>query len=139
MKSETTFAEGAALPLRHPQVQHELRRLLGVLPERIDHVSVPSFDPPRGPPRYSRSLYARRNPGSIRHWYYGSGLLFARRRSDERAFYFLGPASYDLAAAQSTPPAIYLLRWLRLRRERSKSICIARSEIPIDRSVVRPP
>jgi len=34
VSSETTLMEGAALLLRHPQVQHELRELLGVLAER---------------------------------------------------------------------------------------------------------
>jgi hypothetical protein len=41
LNAETTLEEGAALLFRHPQVQHELRELLGVLADDIDHVSVP--------------------------------------------------------------------------------------------------
>jgi superfamily II DNA or RNA helicase len=41
VNSDTTLEEGAALLLRHPQVRHELRELLGALADQIDHVSIP--------------------------------------------------------------------------------------------------
>jgi superfamily II DNA or RNA helicase len=167
VNSETTLVEGAALLVRHPQVQHELRELLGVLAERIDHVSVPLTTHPEVPlgihARYTRveilaafgigttarvapwqsgvywandaqaDLFAftlDKTSGSFSpttryrdyaisrdliHWESQSVtrvgsptgqryqhhadqgtsvMLFARRRSDERAFYFLGPATY---------------------------------------------
>lgn len=165
--SETTLAEGAALLLRHPQVQQELRELLTVLAERIDHVSVPlathleiplriharytrveilaafgigttarvppwqsgvywakgaqtdlfaftldktsgSFSPTTRYKDYaisrdlvhweSQSVTRANSPTGQRYQHHAARgtrvMLFARRRSDERAFYFLGPATY---------------------------------------------
>src|SRR3984885_11983357 len=167
VNSETTLLEGAALLLRHPQVQHELRELLGVLADRIDHVSVPLTTHPEVPlaihARYTRveilaafgigttarvapwqsgvywandaqadlfaftldktsgsfspttrykdyavsrnlvhwesqSVTRAESPTGQRYQHHAdqgtSVMLFARRRSDERAFYFLGPATY---------------------------------------------
>lgn len=167
VSSETTLVEGAALLLRHPQVQHELRELLHVLAERIDHVSVPLTTHPEVPlgihARYTRveilaafgigttarvapwqsgvywandaqadlfaftldktsgsfspttryrdyavsrdlihwesqSVTRAESPTGQRYQHHAdqgtSIMLFARRRSDERAFYFLGPATY---------------------------------------------
>lgn len=167
VNSETTLEQGVALLRLHPQVLEELRELLGVLIERIDHVSVPLV----GYPEVSLGIHARytrveilaafgigatarvapwqsgvywahearvdlfaftldKTSGSFSpttrykdyaisryliHWesqsvtradsstgqryqHHAAGgtsiMLFARRRSDERAFYFLGPATY---------------------------------------------
>jgi superfamily II DNA or RNA helicase len=167
VNSETTLEEGAALLLQHPQVRHELRELLGVLAERIEHVSVPltthaevplgiharytrveilaafgigttarvapwqsgvywandaqadlfaftldktsgSFSPTTRYKDYaisrdlihweSQSVTRAASPTGQRYQHHTdqgtSVMLFARRRSDERAFYFLGPATY---------------------------------------------
>lgn len=165
--SETTLEEGAALLVRHPQVRHELRELLGVLAERIDHISLPLTTHPEVPlnihARYTRveilaafgigtaarvapwqsgvywahdaeadlfaftldktsgsfspttrykdyaisrdlihwesqSVTRAESPTGQRYQHHAergsSVMLFARGRSDERGFYFLGPAIY---------------------------------------------
>jgi superfamily II DNA or RNA helicase len=167
VNSDTTLEEGAALLLRHPQVQHELRELLGVLAERIDHVPIPLTSHPEIPlcihARYTRveilaafgigttarvapwqsgvywandaqadllaftldktsgsfspttrykdyaisrdlihwesqSVTRAESPTGQRYRHHAdrgtSVMLFARGRSNERAFYFLGPATY---------------------------------------------
>jgi superfamily II DNA or RNA helicase len=167
VNSDTTLEEGAALLLRHPQVQHELRELLGVLEERIDHVSIPLTSHPEIPlcihARYTRveilaafgigttarvapwqsgvywandaradlfaftldktsgsfspttrykdyaisrdlihwesqSVTRAESPAGQRYQHHAdrgtSVMLFARGRSNERAFYFLGSATY---------------------------------------------
>jgi hypothetical protein len=167
VSAETSLVEGASLLARHPQVRHELRELLGVLAERIDHVAVPLTTHPEIPlaihARYTRveilaafgigtaarvapwqsgvywakdarsdllaftldktsggfspttrykdyaisrdlihwesqSVTRADSPTGQRYQHHAerrsSVMLFARHRSDERAFYFLGPANY---------------------------------------------
>jgi hypothetical protein len=167
VSAETSLAEGAALLARHPQVQHELRELLGVVARRIDHIAVPLTTQPEIPlgihARYTRveilaafgigtaarvapwqsgvywardveadlfaftldktsggfspttrykdyaisrdqihwesqSVTRADSPTGQRYQHHAargsSVMLFARHRSDERAFYFLGPATY---------------------------------------------
>jgi hypothetical protein len=167
VSAETSLVEGASLLARHPQVRHELRELLGVLAERIDHVAVPLTTHPEIPlavhARYTRveilaafgigtaarvapwqsgvywakdarsdllaftldktsggfspttrykdyaisrdlihwesqSVTRADSPTGQRYQHHAerrsSVMLFARHRSDERAFYFLGPATY---------------------------------------------
>jgi hypothetical protein len=167
VNSDTTLEEAAALLLRHPQVRHELRELLGVLAGQIDHVSIPlathtevplsiharytrveivaafgigtmarvapwqsgvywakdaqadlfaftldktsgSFSPTTRYKDYaisrdlihweSQSVTRAESPTGQRYQHHAdrgtSVMLFARGRSDERAFYFLGPATY---------------------------------------------
>jgi len=161
------YAAWLPLTARHPQVRHELRELLGVLAERIDHVAVPLTTHPEIPlavhARYTRveilaafgigtaarvapwqsgvywakdarsdllaftldktsggfspttrykdyaisrdlihwesqSVTRADSPTGQRYQHHAerrsSVMLFARHRSDERAFYFLGPANY---------------------------------------------
>ncbi len=167
VNAETTLAEGAALLRQHPQVCHELRELLRVLADRIDHVPLPLTTHPHVPlaihARYTRveilaafgigatarvapwqsgvywanvaqtdllaftldktsggfspttrykdyaisrdlihwesqSVTRAGSPTGQRYQHHAargtSVMLFARGRSDERAFYFLGPAMY---------------------------------------------
>jgi superfamily II DNA or RNA helicase len=165
--NETSLGEGAILLWKHPQVCAEMRDLLDVLADRIEHVAVPLSTHPEVPlaihGRYTRveilaafdvgkgarvapwqtgcywacnaqaDLFAftlDKTSGQFspttryrdyaisrdlihwesqsvtradsdtgrryqRHVVNGSSvMLFARHRSDERAFYFLGPAMY---------------------------------------------
>ena len=167
VNSETTLAEGATLLHQHPQVGNELREVLGILADLIEHVPLALTTHPDVPlaihARYTRVEIlaafgvgdaARMAPWQsgvywakaaradllaftldktsggfspttrykdyaisrdLVHWesqsvtrassptgqryqqHAGLGtslMLFARGRSDERAFYFLGPATY---------------------------------------------
>ena len=113
-----TLAEGCALVWQHPQVRREVIALLDALGERLSHVPLRLSSHPEVPlavhARYTRievlaftldkttghfsprpAIATTRWAATQRHVEPGSAvMLFARLRSEDRAFYFLGPARY---------------------------------------------